>query len=67
MNIFNIFKTADYHDIQLMLSNNAWKIEEITLEDFDIEFDGWYYGLIYVDTKPTHDEIKQELNRRFFK
>lgn len=67
MNVFNIFRTADYHDIQLTFSNNSWRTEEINLEEFDIECNGYYYGLIYVETKPSHEEIKQELKRRFYK
>lgn len=67
MTVFNIFRTVDYHDIHLTLSNNSWKVEEIDLEEFDIDIDGYYYGLIYVDIKPSHEEIKQELKRRFFK
>lgn len=65
--MFNIFRVSDYHDIGMSLSNNSWKTEEINLEEFDIEFNGYYYGLIYVNKKPSYDEIKQELKRRFFK
>jgi len=54
---WNIIRAEDYHELHPVLLKDEWKTEELDPDTLNIEFDGFYYGLIYVGERPTNEEV----------